>query len=303
MNAALKNSFKADVTDSSMRKAFILSVIFHVLIFAVAAFGIPLSKKEPPEISQPIAVDFVTIDELTQTDVQVQPTPKPEPEKEIQKPKAPEPKPAEAVKNTAQNPPDLTKPKQLEQPKEAEPEKPKPAPAPTPKPKEVKKPAPKPKPEKPKEKPEEAAQEDAFSSLLKNLAPDAAEQTPDQDIEEKDEESAPKGQIAPLGTQLSMSELDALKYQISKCWNVPSGAKYAENLSVEIRLSINLDGTVTRATIIDNGRYDRDPAYKAAADSALRAVRNPACSPLKLPADKYDRWKNTVLNFDPRDML
>ena len=45
------------------------------------------------------------------------------------------------------------------------------------------------------------------------------------------------------------------------------------------------------------------PKRIAAADSAVRAVRNPKCSPLELPADKYDQWKRIDFTFDPRDML
>ena len=63
------------------------------------------------------------------------------------------------------------------------------------------------------------------------------------------------------------------------------------------------DGTVKNAGVLDIGRYNRDSAFRAAADSALRALRNPRCSPLKLPPEKYDQWKTIVINFDPQDML
>ena len=43
--------------------------------------------------------------------------------------------------------------------------------------------------------------------------------------------------------------------------------------------------------------------YKVAADSALRAVKNPICNPLKLPPEKYEKWKVMTLNFDPRHMF
>nr|MBX2833453.1 energy transducer TonB [Micavibrio sp.] len=111
------------------------------------------------------------------------------------------------------------------------------------------------------------------------------------------------GMVAPLSSQLSISELDALKYQIAQCWVVPAGAKYAEDLAVEIRIKLNRDGTLNQAGVVNTARYNRDTAFRAAADSAMRALRNPACSPLKLPADKYDRWKETLMNFDPREML
>ena len=66
---------------------------------------------------------------------------------------------------------------------------------------------------------------------------------------------------------------------------------------------MNRDGTVNKSSVLDRGRYNRDSTFRAAADSALRALRNPRCSPLKLPPEKYDQWKSIVINFDPRSML
>ena len=116
-------------------------------------------------------------------------------------------------------------------------------------------------------------------------------------------EDTSSGQIARLADQLTISELDAFKYQLEPCWNVPAGAKFAENLAVEIRVSMNRDGTVNKSSVLDRGRYNRDSAFRAAADSALRALRNPRCSPLKLPSEKYEQWKSIVINFDPQQML
>ena len=72
---------------------------------------------------------------------------------------------------------------------------------------------------------------------------------------------------------------------------------------VEVTIDVNPDRTVANATVVDKSRYGSDPFFRAAADSAVRAVRNPRCSPLELPADKYDQWKHIDFTFDPRDML
>jgi hypothetical protein len=32
-------------------------------------------------------------------------------------------------------------------------------------------------------------------------------------------------------------------------------------------------------------------------------VLNPRCSPLRLPYDEYDVWKNITFNFDPSEAL
>jgi hypothetical protein len=63
------------------------------------------------------------------------------------------------------------------------------------------------------------------------------------------------------------------------------------------------DGTVEDAKIVDLSRYAADNFFRAAADSAVRAVKNPRCSPLKFPPQKYDQWKNFTLNFNPKDLL
>jgi len=46
-----------------------------------------------------------------------------------------------------------------------------------------------------------------------------------------------------------------------------------------------------------------DPAFRAAAMAATRALRNPQCSPLELPPDKYQEWQTMTIHFDPKEML
>ena len=108
--------------------------------------------------------------------------------------------------------------------------------------------------------------------------------------------------IAPLGPQLTTSEKDLVIQQIEQCWNPSAGAREAHDLIVEIHVDMNRDGTVRQAQIMSTSRMD-DPFYKAAAESALRAVLNPRCQPLKLPPDKFDQWQTMSLSFDPKDLL
>ena len=207
-------------------------------------------------------------------------------------------KPAPPDVSTAESTPDVPPPPK---PLERKPiEKPKP---PEPKPEVTKKEEPKPKEkvkEKPKEEPKPA--QDDFQSLLKNLTPE--EDKPVEGEKALDPDATPDaGQIAKLGDQLTISEQDAVRRQLSGCWYVQAGAKYAEELIVEVRVEMNRDRTVNRAAILDQSRYNRETHFRAAADAALRALRNPNCSPLKLPPDKYDQWKTFVIGFDPRNML
>jgi hypothetical protein len=144
-----------------------------------------------------------------------------------------------------------------------------------------------------------------FASVLKNLdvsdKPPVKNELPDLKL---DEDTAPQeGSNAPIGARLTMSEEDALRRQLEGCWNVPLGAKDAENLRVEIWMSIGEDRTLREARVVDKSRYATDSFFRAAADSAMRAVQNPNCSPFMLPPDKYDTWKTTIVTFDPSQMF
>ena len=66
---------------------------------------------------------------------------------------------------------------------------------------------------------------------------------------------------------------------------------------------MNQDATVRQARVVDAARMNSDPYYRAAAESALRALGHPDCIPLKLPLDKYEVWRNFTFNFDPSKML
>jgi hypothetical protein len=100
-----------------------------------------------------------------------------------------------------------------------------------------------------------------------------------------------------------ISEEDALRRQITSCWNVPVGARDIQNISVEVYIAVNPDRTLREAMVVDQARMARDTFYRAVAESALRALRNPRCSPLALPPEKYDQWREMIFNFNPRDMF
>lgn len=151
-----------------------------------------------------------------------------------------------------------------------------------------------------KKKAEEASAD--FSSILKNLVD--VKETPDGKGDMKlDEVAKQSGMQAPLGQKLTISEEDALRQQLERCWNVPIGARDVENMVVEVHLAVNPDMTVRDARIVDLGRYNSDSFFRAAADSAIRAVRNPLCSPLALPPDKYEQWQSIVVSFNPKEMF
>ena len=100
-----------------------------------------------------------------------------------------------------------------------------------------------------------------------------------------------------------MTEMDAVRKQLEQCWNPPLGARDAKDMIVEIEVDMNADRTVQKARIIDIGRAGRDDVFRAAAESALRAVYNQKCNPLRLPENKYETWKRFIVRFNPKDLI
>lgn len=283
--------------DPSMKGPLIASSLFHLVLFVMTAVGIPFVVQDKIEtITTPITIEVVDLDEMTQTTRDAKPR---DPEEQVEdvKPPPQKPRPPEM---TADAPPDLNavpldKPEEVE---ESLPEANIPPPVPTTKP-DFKRP----KPEPETTKTAKPAPQQDFQSLLKNLIPDepVVIDSSNDGIDEP-VESAPS-QIAEIGQQLSVSELDALRYQLSQCWNVLAGAKFAEDLVVQVRAYVRQDRTLYRADVLDRARYNSDSHFRAAADAALRALRNPRCTPLALPPEKYNQWKTIVINFDPSEML
>jgi hypothetical protein len=299
------------------------SAIMHFGILAAIIIGLPTLFRPPIPEDQPIAVELVTIAPETRATRPNPNTPKPnaKPDTPIDAAPAPKPEP----KPTPPPPTPVAPPSAAPLPQAAAPPVPPqpdlvPPPPPPPKPAEVQAPPPpppKPAPPKPKPepKPQQLAQaepkpdnskssEMAFDNLLKNLTKTPA--LPQQDAKPQRTQVAaaapPSSQPkAPLGSQLTASELDLVREQIARCWNINAGARDAKDLVVEIRAAVQPDGTVARADIVDQGRMG-DPLWRAAAESARRAFFNPACTPLKLPPEKYATWKDLVVDFSPKDI-
>lgn len=286
--------------NQSLKGPLIKSALFHLFIFLLTVVTIPFIAKPVPSLPS-VSVDLVDISELTQTNKVA--APKKEPEKPIEEPTPPQQNLA-PPKSMPESAPDIPEPEVPAPPKpeEKKPEPKKEPPKPEPK-KEKPKPKPKPKEEKKEEKKDDA---DPFESMMKNmLDQDKAIQKTDNKEEPKDKAEAPAGAIAPPGAKLSMSEEDAVKRQITACWNLDPGIRGVETMSVRIL------GTIGRDMIVQNPyvapehqlRYNVDNAYKAFVNSALRALRNPLCAPLKLPPEKYESWKDFDFTFDPSYVL
>ena len=266
------------------RRSFIFSAVLHVVVVVIAALGLPHFFQHDVIEDQPIAVQLVNLAPETRA-TQTNPAP-PVPEAKPEVAQAAPPKPEPPKPEPPPSPPPPPPPPPVPPPVE-KPQPPKPEAAPPPPP-----PAPKP-PQPAQKKPDDSS----FDQLLKNLA--TREPVPQQQPPGPPQKSSQP--IAPLGSQLTTSELDVVKAQIEACWNVPAGARDAQNLTPEFRVTMNSDGTVRAAQLLNPERLN-DPFFQAAADSANRALLNPRCQPLKLPPDKFDQWQTFTITFDPKDM-
>ena len=291
-----------------MRDALVYSVLSHAVIMVIGYFGLPYIQREAVLTDTPIMVEIVNVSELTNA-----PPPKPEKKPPPKAEKKPPPPPKKPSQTAAPPPPPPAKDPEVA----ALPAEPKPQAKPKPKPKPEAKPKPKPirklAKAKPRRKPKPP---DAFTSVLrtveklKNRPPPKENKKEDKKPEKKETFEQQMAQALMSRTarhdplrSLAISEIDLVRQQIRECWSLPAGAKEAENLSIEIKMAMNPDGTVRQARILDQNRLQSDPFFRAAAESALRAVLNPHCNPLKLPPEKYQQWQNMILIFDPRDMF
>lgn len=106
--------------------------------------------------------------------------------------------------------------------------------------------------------------------------------------------NVPRRNSAALG----VSQTDLLRNHIAQCWNPPAGASGADALNVDIIVRLNKRAEVKTVEIVDEARMKSDRTFKAAALAARRAVVE--CSPLPLPLDSYDTWKELQFEFNPR---
>lgn len=275
---------KTTVNDDSLKNSLMISGFLHLLFMLFLYFGLPQIFKPLPSHHDPVPFEIVELADITNTRVK-EPEERPQPPQPQAKPQPPAP--------AQQQQPQPQPPKpQPPQPKEAEP---------TPQAEAIK-----PKPVekiKPKETPQ--PQQDMLASVLKNVAklkPAEQVKTPDTKADAKQPAQEAKSMAPSLSNRLTITEEDLLRRQIGGCWNMPIGARDAQNLIVEVMIDVNPDRTVQHAEVVDQNRMASDGFFRAAAESALRALRDPRCTPLALPADKYEQWKRIDFTFDPRDI-
>ena len=184
---------------------------------------------------------------------------------------------------------------------------------------EVKKIEPK-KVEKNKEKPKKEVKkkkvesdDELANSVLKSLQEGGKKSTKNNKDKQKSlndiMENAIKGDTTTeydSEGDLSMSEIAAIRSQISQAWRVTafSGGKDNKNMRVIVKIKVDENGEVNDVKIKDKSTpvgVDRQ-VCNAFVDSVMRAIK--AASPLQnLPEEKYNTWNEMELTFDSSGMI
>ncbi len=260
-----------------MTKGFLFSTILHGLVITMAWLGMPFWQRNPLDVTPPMVVELVAIAEVTAA-------PAPEPKPELEPEPEPEPEPEQLA---APDPPP-----ESEVPVPPPPEDEQLAalpPAPT-----VAVPPRKPTPPK----------RDSFQelvSLVKDLEQEVASrpqpETPAPDEVDPDQQL----RTLQMADRATLSERDAIRAHIERCWRIDPGKEGIQDLSVDLRVGINPDGSVRRANIEDTGRYFTEPAFRTFADSARTAVLS--CSNIPISPQRYEIFKEIVFTFSPQGRI
>jgi len=140
------------------------------------------------------------------------------------------------------------------------------------------------------------------ASILKDLRNEKSNNIIDQNIEEEKEEiiTSEINENNSENMVLSISEYDLLKQQLSSCWNAPAGAEIKKDTVVKISAKVNRNRRVVENSIriVDTNIAKSNSIYGPITESAMRTLLKPKCTPLKLPEDKYNLWKNLTITFD-----
>lgn len=115
--------------------------------------------------------------------------------------------------------------------------------------------------------------------------------------------TAPAASSLPSGPPITQAERDGLRLAVQRCWNVPAGLRNAQELRVVLAAELAADGAVVDGSIrllepspLPDARFQQ--AYEAGRRALLR------CQPYNgLPQEKYARWRNLEVVFNPEGMV
>lgn len=148
---------------------------------------------------------------------------------------------------------------------------------------------------------EAAAEKKAKEQAEAERKAEAARKAALAEAKEKEQGSAGSGGggAAANGPPLSQGEKDGFRVAVEQCWNRGSLSTEASQTTVSVRFSMAPDGTVEKGSLrmigSDGGS---DAAAKQAYEAARRAILMCERGGYKLPPEKYNRWKDVIIDFN-----
>ncbi|WP_264212712.1 energy transducer TonB [Leisingera thetidis] len=107
----------------------------------------------------------------------------------------------------------------------------------------------------------------------------------------------------PSGPPLTLGEKDALRVEVSRCWNVGSLSTDALKTTVVVAVSLNQDGTPDTGSIrLLSSTGGSSSAAQDAFGAARRAVIRCGAKGFQLPPEKYAQWRDIEMTFNPERM-
>lgn len=142
----------------------------------------------------------------------------------------------------------------------------------------------------------------SIASMLKDLRNEKSsiKIESEKQLDQEENINEIQDEASEYNTQLSISEIDLLRQQLSSCWNAPAGAVIEKGMLVKISAKLKQNRRIidNSVRIIDTNIPKSNSFYGPITESAMRTLLNPECIPLKLPEDKYDLWRNLSITFD-----
>jgi outer membrane biosynthesis protein TonB len=274
-----------------------VSLLLHLVFLVLIIYGLP-SLNDDIKHDYAIVTEVVQVSELTnikmkhadkKDKVETQSKKAPSSVQEKVEPEAPKEvkKPTKVQNEKAESIPDKNvKPKKQDKSEEKKPEKK--------------------KEEKKKEEKKENKIDALFEqAVLKSLEEDQKPK-PQKDLDDKFQEleDSFKGETNKEynpHAALSISEIDAIKSQITKNWNT-SAFSGADSKGMQVIVHIVLDNSANVISVTPIGANNNSPYYQAFVASCIRAVK--AASPLQhLSPEKYQIWKEIEFRFDSSGMI
>lgn len=108
---------------------------------------------------------------------------------------------------------------------------------------------------------------------------------------------------APAGPPLSQGEKDALRVSVQRCWNVGSLGTAASAVTVVVGVTMTPEGKPEASSIQMLSSSGGDSlATNKAFETARRAIIICGRSGFDLPSEKYARWRDIEMTFNPEGM-